>query len=130
MNPRCPQLNHDLSHPKYSESLAHGQFVRKSDSKTIKRWKCTHCNRTFSSATHNLCFGQNKRRVNSPLARLLSESTPMRACARILKINRKTVARKLIFLGEKSKKEHHFYWRNRKKAKYVQFDDLITSEKN
>lgn len=79
--------------------VRNGGFFRKSDSKIIRRWRCLNCNKTVSDATGKTCFGQNKRRHNTPLRRLLALGMSQRGAARYLRINRKTVARKLIFLG-------------------------------
>ena len=52
----------------------------------------------------------------------------MRRAARLLRIHRKTVARKLRFLGMKARKNHEKFLRNIPLVREFQFDDLITIE--
>ncbi|AGH95834.1 hypothetical protein [Pseudobdellovibrio exovorus] len=107
-----------------------GSFFRKSDSKYIQRWKCPICKKTFSAATGNLCFAQKKRRLNPLIQKYLLGKVSQRRISIFLKINRKTVARKVIFLGLK----HHLSRINylekyrRQKTLKLQFDDMITFE--
>lgn len=49
----------------------------------------------------------------------------MRACARFLNLNRKTVARKLVFLGSQAR--HYFDSLDSKNLDHVQFDEMQSS---
>jgi transposase-like protein len=80
-------------------ALKSGRYFRKSDSKWIQRYSCKLCRKHFSSATFSENFGQNKRRVNPQVLRLYCSGVSQRRISRILKINLKTVARKLHFLN-------------------------------
>lgn len=107
-----------------------GTFFRTSDSKYIQRWKCKNCESTFSAATENPCFGQNKRRLNPVVWRYFFTKSSQRRIAKLLKINRKTVARKYKFLGLKGRQSRLMYLERYKinQAVAVQFDDLVTFE--
>jgi hypothetical protein len=58
--------------------------------------------------------------------KLLCSGVSQRRCAEILGINRKTVARKLIYLGKKCRSKQKRLLKNYELSA-VQFDDLITS---
>ena len=107
-----------------------GFYFRKSDSKYIQRFTCLRCNRKFSSATFSPCFNQKKRRINEILFKLLSSGVSMRRAALILNITRTTVKRKLDFLAKRSQERHNKLLEELKKkpVKFLQFDDLITTE--
>ena len=52
----------------------------------------------------------------------------MRRCALILKVDRKTVARRLRFLGERARLSQQKYLRGLGEVKHIEFDDLETIE--
>lgn len=107
-----------------------GQYFRKSDSKTIQRFRCLGCGKRFSSATGTLCYRQNKRRVNGAVFKLLASGVSMRRTAILLKIHRTTVKRKLEFLAKKARISHQKLLEKLKvnQVQHLQFDDLITIE--
>jgi transposase-like protein len=111
-----------------SEIVRTGFFLRISDQVRVQRFFCKRCQRGFSLATEDSCFKQHKREFNKPLASLLVSGVSLRRAALILKINRKTVARKLVFLGRTA--HQHLFSSNlkRPKCKIIEFDDLETFE--
>ena len=125
----CPNLRCKF-HQKKDFILNDGYYFRKNDSRMIKRYRCSHCQKRFSSATFSLAYRQKKRRINHLLKNLLSSGVSMRRAAIILKIHRKTVKRKVDFLAKKSQIEHHNFLETLKinKVQHMQFDDLITIE--
>lgn len=128
MNINCP---HCAKQPDYVSdfrtTVRFGVFHRKSDSRYLKRFRCLRCKKTFSEASEDPCFRQKKRQKNKMLTELLASGVSQRRAARLLRINRTTVARKLIFLGrlfnEKLSFENAFL-----KVREFQFDDLETFE--
>ena len=62
------------------------------------------------------------------MARQLVAGTSQRECARILKINRKTVTRKFIFMAERAKLKLERLNSKRPKITNLEFDDLETFE--
>jgi len=107
-----------------------GFYFRKSDSQKINRFKCRVCRKSFSSATFSPCYRQNKRRVNTPLLRLLVSEVSMRRAALLLNINRTTVEKKKKFLAKRGKINHRLFLKGyeKQKANFVQFDEMETSE--
>ena len=124
--PRC-QPNRSKS-SKTCPVVRFGQFYRRSDSRQIQRFRCLACKKTFSNATFHPCFKQKKRHKNEPLRKLLSSGVSQRRAARLLHINLKTVARKLIFLSHEARTKLHLYNIERPKALVIEFDDLETFE--
>lgn len=106
-----------------------GRYYRKSESRWIQRFHCKSCGAHFSAATGTLEFKQHKRRENLPLMRLLASGVSMRRSAFLLRINRRTVDRKLLYLAKKAKLRHYeFLQQLRGKVQSLEFDDLVTSE--
>ncbi len=111
-----------------SEVLKCGSFYRKSDGVVVQRFKCLPCKRTFSEATQEKEFRQNKRQINPFLNELLCSGVSQRRCARILKVNIKTIARKLKFLGAEAHQALTFINQFYPQCVEIEFDDLETIE--
>ena len=109
MKLKCP--NQCLQDPSSHKSnfRKDGVYFRKSDSKTIQRYRCCACGKSFSKATFSPCYRQKKRRVNEVLFKLLSSGVSMRRAAIILNIHRKTVKRKMDFLAERARERYDFF---------------------
>ncbi|MDR3606298.1 MAG: hypothetical protein P4M08_02835 [Oligoflexia bacterium] len=84
----------------------------------------------FSSAALLPNFRQKKRQLNHRLDLLLVSGVSRRRAAILLKINRKTVARKVRFLAEEARLEQSAWLEtlSSRPISKVQFDDLETSE--
>ena len=104
-----------------------GRFHRTSDSRDLKRYRCLLCKRTFSQATKDDYFRQKKRQKNLQIFEQLASGTSQRRTARLLRINRKTVARRLILLGETCRTILEFDRSDRKITEF-EFDDVETFE--
>lgn len=123
--PNCELLpNHTID---FRTIVRHGGYHRSSDSKTIERYRCLRCKKTFSKATRDPAFGQKKRHKNLLLSEMLASGVSQRRSARLLRINRTTVARRLKFLGELCRNKLAFESAFLKIIE-VQFDDLETME--
>lgn len=105
-----------------------GAFHRKEDRKKVSRYVCNLCNRSFSSATFTFEYRQRKRCINLPLFELLASNVSMRRSAKILKINRKTVDRRLPYFDLVANNRHKELLATRPPSEAVQFDDMETSE--
>lgn len=105
-----------------------GHYYRTSDGVRVQRYKCRCCNRGFSDATGAPCFGQKKRQINQILLLQFVSCCSMRRSARLLQINRKTVAKKLIFLGRWSAEWLKFFNSLTDPVRIMEFDDLETFE--
>lgn len=105
-----------------------GRFRRKSDGQWVSRFWCPQCERHYSSATANLQYWQRKRHKNAQIFKLLVGGVSQRECARILRLNRKTVVRKFVFLATRSRQQFQQHNAGELPAVEVQFDDLESFE--
>lgn len=105
-----------------------GYFIRLSDGRKIQRFYCRLCQKSFSQATKDVCYKQHKREFNKHVAELLVSGVSQRRAALILRLNRKTIVRKFIFLGDLA--QDYFHWLNLTypKSQTIEFDDLETTE--
>ena len=105
-----------------------GTYKRSSDGQTIRRFRCKTCNKSFSCATRSPLKWQKKRHINHTLMVILSNRVSLSGAAQILKINPKTVAKKLSFLGgicrNRLQKDRAQY----SGIDHIQFDELQTIE--
>ncbi len=115
-------------HCKSSNINAHGRYQRFSDGVRVARTRCLSCRRTFSEASHDVCFAQKKRHLNHPLWMLLVSGISLRRVSKVLRISRTTSARKLLFLGRVAKCELKESLRHKAKLECVEFDDMETFE--
>jgi len=127
---QCPHCKTPYKRSRKSNSviIKDGSFSRRSDRKRVQRYFCKPCLKHFSSATLSPCYRQKKRHLNSKIARLLSSVVSLRESARILNINRKTVDRKLLFMGQRAQLQLNYFNLKHPKATAVLFDDLETFE--
>ncbi len=105
-----------------------GTFRRTSDSRTVQRFYCQVCKRSFSRSTAHPAYRQKKRQFNERLRKLLCSGVSLRRSARLLNLSRTTVARKLIYLGTNSRAELRKANLAMEKCSIVEFDDQETSE--
>ena len=81
-------------------AIKFGRYRRSSDCRLIQRFRCKSCDKTFSHATFDPAYYQKKRQLNYPCMMLLASNVSLRRASKILNINVKTVARKLLYCGE------------------------------
>lgn len=85
---------------------------------------------SFSKATFSACFAQKKRQMNALIRVELATLTGLNRTAFKLNLNRKTVARRLEFLGELAKKNQRRriaeQVRTRGRITRIQFDEMET----
>jgi transposase-like protein len=121
----CPSLN--CAAPEHV--IRDGSFRRIDDSKIIQRYRCRGCGLRFSSATLSDFYRQKRRRINAPLVKLLSSGMSLRRSAIFLKVNHKTVARKLPILAKRCRERNKAGLSQLKGRIFnIQIDDLITKE--
>ena len=123
MKQECPKCLSSTVH--HSKS---GFFVRKSDNRKLRRYICKHCKSTYSQATFQSCYRQKKRRLNPRIHELLNSSVSQRRIAKLLKISRRTVAKKHKFIASVKRIENDKDFVNGPMVHEVQFDDLETIE--
>ena len=123
MSRKCPKC-----HVSVRRSIGFGYFVRLSDKRKIQRLKCLNCRHVYSKAVFQECYRQRKRHINPRLEEFYCSGVSQRRIARILKIDRKTVYRRFIFLSLRAKINNYKRHLEQKPVQHVQFDDLETSE--
>ena len=111
-----------------SNSRSNGVYRRLSDGQLIQRYFCRTCKSTYSSATRSPLKWQKKRTINTPLMELLTNNVSQSAAARILRVNPKTVAKKLTFLGAVCRANLNQYAEKYSTIDAIQFDELQTIE--
>ena len=129
MQIHCPYCKADKTSSDPSPHIVRrGFFYRKSDSQRVQRFQCYNCTRAFSRATLHPCFRQKKRHKNSHVLKNFCSGVSQRRMARNLNLNRKTVARKLIFLGTQAPQKLEDFHKQFAPATMIEFDDLETIE--
>lgn len=117
-------------HGSNKQIIKSGRFYRRCDSKYVQRFRCKHCGANFSHATGKMEHRHRKRREVPLVRHLLCSGVSIRRIAKILKIHRTTVNRKIILLSARSliniQKLHCAY--EIRPVQNLQFDDLITIE--
>ncbi len=121
----CPYCHSDRRNVKKK-----GFFSRKSDGglRRVRRFFCKRCNKSFSCRTQSTFRGERKSRVNDKLFRLLCAGVSQRECARVLHINKTTVARKIVRLGKWAKAIHEKDLERMHGYSEVVFDEMETFE--
>ncbi len=142
-HPKCPYIDcserfqsfrKNSNSPTIGSVVRKGSFFRSSDGKRIVRFLCRNCKRSFSNASNSPCYWQKKRRLNKPIFELLVSGVSQRRIARLLKINRNTVVRKLLFLADQAKLSQQEFLESlrdsKNKVTSVQFDEMETFERS
>ncbi|HZI94163.1 MAG TPA: hypothetical protein VFE84_07950, partial [Patescibacteria group bacterium] len=80
----------------------HGRYFSAALGRSIPRFRCKACRRTFSYCTFRYSYRQKKPHLDAAVMRLLCSGVSLRGAARLLEVNRKTVPRKLERLGRHS----------------------------
>lgn len=128
MRAQCPYCIKRSTSSEARTLIRFGQYRRRSDQRYIQRYKCVLCKKTFSSATIDPCFRQLKRQFNLRIFEMLASGVSQRRLAYLLRLNRKTIKRKFIFLGKQAVVNLAQTNLQFPKAISIQFDDLETFE--
>jgi hypothetical protein len=105
-----------------------GRFRRQCDQRSIQRYRCQRCHHTSSDATGSLCYRQKKRQLNPTLFKLLTGGYSQRRAALDLKVNRKTVVRKFVWMGLLAQDLLVQLTSQRPLVKGMEFDDMESFE--
>ncbi len=130
MELKCPTCQFKNNNDRNSNKniLKDGSYYRTSDRKRVQRYLCSRCLTRFSSSTLHDCYLQKKRHMNGLVARQLVAGISLRESARVLNLNRKTIARKMKFMAVRARKDLLALNKSKKLAIRVQFDDMETFE--
>ena len=123
MKRKCPKC---LADPKNCSKF--GFFVRASDGRRLQRYVCKNCRTTFSDAATQECYRQRKRKLNPRICELLNSKVSQRRIARLLKISRRTVAKRFLFLAKIAHRDNQVDFEKLATVYEIQFDDLETFE--
>lgn len=126
MNYGCPNLQ-CKNYQRHESIIKNGRFKRKSDSRYVQKFKCISCQKQFSKATFSLEKYQKKRRINLKVLEGLSSGLSMRRIAKNLRVDKKTIKRKVDYLALKCESKNNKFLQ-KIKVTHMQFDDLITIE--
>lgn len=121
MNPLCPRCGAGCS-------VRHGHYRRQEDAQSIQRYLCKDCGKCHSSATHTPTYRQKRRRLNRLIEMDIASSTAQRRIAIKHGCDRKTVARKIVFLAQQARKKTAAWLAERAPFEHVQWDELLSFE--
>ena len=108
----------------------HGRYFSAALGRSIPRFRCKACRRTFSYCTFRYSYRQKKPHLDAAVMRLLCSGVSLRGAARLLEVNRKTVPRKLERLGRHSSRLHEALMGRVGLRGEFQLDELETFESN
>lgn len=94
----------------------------------IQKYRCRRCSRYFSEQCRSLSYRQHKPELDQIIFALLNSSMSQRRCAKVLQINRKTVARKLVRLGRIAEQQLRHEQSVAVEVGCVMFDEMETFE--
>src|SRR5690606_15484394 len=108
--------------------VPHGSYVRRCDSKSVDRFRCRLCGKTVSNQTFNPTYKQKKPRINKKVRSLICSKVSLRRIAINLKVNRKTVTRKFLFLAEEARKNQKRRIDALTGIDFIEMDEMETFE--
>ena len=129
---RCPHSDcpsHTSGHHRWCFK---GRFLRACDGRSVQRFLCLECRRTFSTQTFRVDYRLKKPRLNHLLVGPFVSKVTHRQAARLLRCSRSTVAHRLELLGEHCERFHR--WRLSRarttplRSSVFQLDELETFE--
>lgn len=94
-NPGC-RHHRDPSGWRYAR---HGTFVRQARPRVIRRFRCLHCTRCFSTQTFDTTYFLKRPELQQPLMDSLTACSALRQAARVLQCHVSTLQRQAARLG-------------------------------
>jgi transposase-like protein len=126
--PSCPHCPQTFGSSAHRLVVKYGFFIRIEDKSRQQRYRCKTCHKLFSAATLHPCYKQKRRTINPTVFTHLVSGLSQRRLSHLLKANRKTIVRKMIFLAgyaqiyfERHRQQHIL-------CSNFEFDDLETFE--
>ncbi len=127
-NTHCPTR----THTRPFTYQRRGYFRRKCDGRTVQRFSCRSCAQRFSSQTFRFDYRWRKPRLHLRVFDLFVSKVTMRQMARITRVRRPTVERRLLRIGSHCKEFHRFVLHEAGRAGLLQgvfqLDELETFE--
>jgi transposase-like protein len=98
--PRCPHVACPAHrHPTPRFCTAHGSYRPRCRPHPVPRFRCRLCHRTFSRQTFRADYRQKKPHLNAACLELMTACVGLRQAARVLRVARRTVERRFLWLG-------------------------------
>ena len=128
--PKCPvESCHSHTMTGVRTYSKNGYFVTRHNHQPVPRYRCRVCGKNFSAHTGKPTYRQKKPALNSVIYGLYSSGMTLRRMAVVLKVDKKTVTRKFIFLAVAARAHHEAQLaEGALRTTYVQFDELETYE--
>ena len=104
--PRCPRDDCPSLTSGHRRWCFKGRYPRACDGRSVQRFLCLECHRTFSTQTFRVDYRLKKPHLNHDLIGPFVSKVTHRQAARILGCTRKTVAHRLQLLGEHCRDFH------------------------
>lgn len=124
----CSDRTNSCPHCGATDYKKHGTFYRHEDARRVPRFYCKACCKTFSRAGYSPYYRHQHRHYTEVIRALFANGCTIRGIARILKIDKDTVARRLVLLAEEARHREALRRVSAPLASNVQFDDLISFE--
>lgn len=124
----CKERTCFCPHCGSSDYKKHGTFYRHEDARRVPRFYCKACCKTFSRAGYSLYYRHQHKHLTEVFRALFANGCTIRGIARILHVDKGTVARRLVLLSQEARYRETIRRINAPPAANVQFDDLITFE--
>jgi hypothetical protein len=117
------------TYPNKHHIIKRGHFIRLHDKALIQRYRCMTCKTNFSEVSNHPCKYQKKPYLNHSIFEQLVSGTSQRRLAKLLRVNKKTVVRKFVFLGKYANQALRDATHLKdKKFSNIQFDDMESFE--
>ena len=119
----CPSTDCTFHTQSGGHFIKKGFFLIKRTNQKVRKFKCTHCSKMFSSRTFKPDYRHKKKDLNFRLAEHLVEGNSLRSASRLLKLSYSNTYLKFLWLKkviDLKKGELKF------KAHKIQFDELET----
>lgn len=114
---------------KSSKSLMkNGTYLRKSDQKSLIRYKCPACKITMSETFFSIDYRFRKRSINQMTFKALCSGVSQRRCGFLVNIKPIGVARRVVRFGTCAAFNLEAYRNTRPKATIVQIDEMESFE--
>jgi transposase-like protein len=121
--PNCPDENC------IGESVKNGYFKTKWNAQPVPRYLCKECGRDFSSHTRRATFGQHRPDLNQAVYDLYASGMTQRRMAQVLRVDRKTIVRKFLFLARLAREAHEErIAQGQIQSSCIHFDEMETFE--
>jgi transposase-like protein len=104
--PHCPRDDCPSIETGHRRWCFKGRYPRACDGRTVQRFLCLECHRTFSTQTFRVDYRLKKPHINHDLIGPFVSKVTHRQAARVLGCSRKTIAHRLELLGRHCRDFH------------------------